>query len=226
MKDPFRSERLVYRAARPGVQQDIDVFQALNDDRIGFVNSNIGNIRLPGPADAAAYLKSVSEDLLGAIICLKDDSGQAGTPIGELHLAGSPPYMRHHRNTEIGIDILPAHQGKGYGTEVVRWALHYAFQMAGLHKVRIRAFEYNHRAIRLYEGLGFVHEGREREAVWWDGRFWDSVEMGMLDREWRALQDGTRDSAVREGAQPAQVIESARRGGRSTEDSQKQQVEA
>lgn len=52
----------------------------------------------------------------------------------------------------------------------------------------IRAFEYNHGAIRLYERLGFVHEGRERKAYWHEGRWWDGVMMSMLENEYWDLQ--------------------------------------
>lgn len=88
----------------------------------------------------------------------------------------------------MAIDILPLYQGKGYGSEAIRWGLNHAFKRAGLHKVRIRAFEWNDGAVRLYERIGFKHEGREREALWHEGRFWDSIEMGMIDREWWEMQ--------------------------------------
>ena len=51
----------------------------------------------------------------------------------------------------------------------------------------VRAFEWNTGAIKLYERLGFKHEGRGREALWHEGRWWDGLEMGMLEGEWREL---------------------------------------
>jgi RimJ/RimL family protein N-acetyltransferase len=33
---------------------------------------------------------------------------------------------------------------------------------------------------------GFIIEGRAREAVWRDGRFWDEIHMGILDQDWQA----------------------------------------
>jgi L-amino acid N-acyltransferase YncA len=57
----------------------------------------------------------------------------------------------------------------------------------GLHRVSIRAFEWNKGAIRLYETLGFRHEGRGREAMWYEGKWWDDVGMGMLEGEWWEL---------------------------------------
>lgn len=111
-----------------------------------------------------------------------------GTPIGQIHLSSLPSRMRHHRNTEIGIDILPAFQGAGYGSEAITWVLHHAFHRLGMHKMRIRAFEWNEGACRLYGRLGFLEEGRERESLWHEGRWWDSVEFGMVEGEWRGMR--------------------------------------
>ncbi|PVI04932.1 acyl-CoA N-acyltransferase [Periconia macrospinosa] len=119
-------------------------------------------------------------------------------PIGQLNLKASPTNAHHHRNTEMGIDILPLYQGKGYGGEAIRWGLNYAFKRAGLHKVRIRAFEWNEGAVRLYERIGFKHEGRERESLWHEGRFWDSIELGMIDREWWDMQKVNAEKEERE----------------------------
>ena len=42
--------------------------------------------------------------------------------------------------------------------------------MAGLHRVSVKVFEYNDGARRLYEKLGFTHEGTIRENWWYDGQ--------------------------------------------------------
>jgi RimJ/RimL family protein N-acetyltransferase len=47
----------------------------------------------------------------------------------------------------------------------------------------VRAVEYNARAIRTYQKCGFVVEGREREAAFVDGIWYDDVMMGILDSE-------------------------------------------
>lgn len=200
-RDPFSSARLIYRAVTDS-PSDIALFAAINDDRIGHENSNGSNIKLPTPADAEKFRKSLQDDLLGAIICLAPDESNSDlglqqlTPIGQIHLTGLGQRTQHHRRTEVGIDILPEWQGKGYGSEAIRWALDYAFRKAGLHKVRVRAFEWNVGAIKLYERIGFKHEGRERESLWHEGRFWDGIEMGMIDREWWELQKERRDESI------------------------------
>jgi len=43
---------------------------------------------------------------------------------------------------------------------------------------------------RLYERLGFVHEGRKRDYLWFDGKYWDMVQLAMLEHEWRERYGG------------------------------------
>jgi RimJ/RimL family protein N-acetyltransferase len=107
------------------------------------------------------------------------------TPVGTLSLSRVWEQNAQHRNTTLGIGILRAYQGRGYGTEAIQWALKWAFRYANLHKVEIEAFEWNQGALRLYERLGFVKGGRKREHLWFDGRYRDLFELGMLEREWR-----------------------------------------
>lgn len=77
--------------------------------------------------------------------------------------------------------------GRGLGTETTSLMLGHAFERLGLHRVGLTVFEFNARAIRAYEKAGFRIEGRLREAVRRDGRFWDEVTMGVLEDDWRAL---------------------------------------
>jgi RimJ/RimL family protein N-acetyltransferase len=212
---PFSSARLEYRAIRP---VDTALFAAITADAIGFINSSVTNIKLPTESDANGFMKECAENyLLGTAIWLKHPEDMTkeqrlelvekakkegrehmvevwGTAIGELHLRRLSPDSAHHRSTSIGIDILPEFQSRGYGGETINWALDYAFRRAGLHRVEIKAFEWNKGAIRLYEKLGFKHEGREREAFWHEGRFWDGVQMSMLEGEWRELQKAKEEN--------------------------------
>jgi ribosomal protein S18 acetylase RimI-like enzyme len=56
--------------------------------------------------------------------------------------------------------------------------------------VGLTVFAFNERAIRAYEKAGFRVEGRLREAVRRDGRFWDEIAMGILRGEWLARSPG------------------------------------
>ena len=74
--------------------------------------------------------------------------------------------------------------GKGYGTDVMRVILRYAFTEVNLNRVTLNVFEYNPRAIRSYEKAGFRHEGRVRQFLNKEGRRWDMLFMGILREEW------------------------------------------
>jgi RimJ/RimL family protein N-acetyltransferase len=81
--------------------------------------------------------------------------------------------------------------GQGYGTEAAQLMLWLAFERIGLHRVGLTVFSFNERAIRSYEKAGFRVEGRAREAIARDDRYWDEVQMGILRDEWLALRAGT-----------------------------------
>ncbi len=78
--------------------------------------------------------------------------------------------------------------GRGYGSEATALMLEHAFGTLRLHRVALSVFAFNERAIRAYRKLGFVTEGRSRQAIWRDGRFWDEILMSIIEDEWRAVR--------------------------------------
>jgi UDP-4-amino-4,6-dideoxy-N-acetyl-beta-L-altrosamine N-acetyltransferase len=91
---------------------------------------------------------------------------------------------RTHRKADIGIVIgEPEYWSKGIGTEAMRVALRYGFDALGLNKISLDVLEYNARAIRMYERVGFQQEGVHREDMYKDGRFVNVVRMSLLARE-------------------------------------------
>ena len=192
--NPFRSARLLYRAVES--PDDDAFFLSIQTEPTDFQNSNARLHRPQSRKDAASYQRYVAEEaLLGVIICLPPTQPQLKPmPIGVIHLKSLPPHMMHHRFSEIGIDIAKGHQGQGYGTEAIRWCLKWAFSVAGLHRVAVRAFEWNYGARKLYEKLGFKQEGVNREELYHNGRWWDGYLFSMLDREWKAMQDDKKEA--------------------------------
>jgi RimJ/RimL family protein N-acetyltransferase len=94
---------------------------------------------------------------------------------------------RRHRTAEFGL-VLDNRKawGKGYGSEAVRLLLRFVFRELGYEKVGLSAYEFNTRALALYEHLGFQHEARRRSAIYTDGRRWDELYMGMTRAEYDA----------------------------------------
>jgi RimJ/RimL family protein N-acetyltransferase len=95
--------------------------------------------------------------------------------------------------------------GHGYGTEATGLMVQHAFERLGLHRVALSVFAFNERAIRAYRKAGFVVEGRSRQSIWRDGRYWDELHMSMLDTDWavRGQAPGAPEpSVVDVGGQP------------------------
>lgn len=86
---------------------------------------------------------------------------------------------------EIGVKRL---WGRGYGTEATRLMVEYAFQTLNMNRVWLKVYEDNDRARRAYERVGFRKEGLLREDIWREGRYWDSILMSLLRREWLAAR--------------------------------------
>ena len=79
---------------------------------------------------------------------------------------------------------------KGYGTDMLRLCLRYAFLELGLQRVSLTLHEYNPRALRSYEKAGFRLEGRTRLGALREGRRTDVLWMGILREEWLAMLNG------------------------------------
>ncbi len=95
------------------------------------------------------------------------------------------------RRGEVGISIGDKrYWGKGYGTEVMRLLLQHGFETLNLNRIYLRVFAYNEGAIKVYRRVGFQEEGRLREDHYFEGRYWDTLIMGILRRDWQAAREG------------------------------------
>ena len=79
----------------------------------------------------------------------------------------------------------PDDRHQGYGTEAIELLLRYAFEELGLNRVGLSAFEFNGEAIAAYEKLGFVVEGRYRQAIKRNSGFHDAILMSIVKDEWQ-----------------------------------------
>ncbi|WP_028562806.1 GNAT family N-acetyltransferase [Paenibacillus pinihumi] len=90
-----------------------------------------------------------------------------------------------NRNAECILNISEKeYWGKGIGTEALTLLLDYAFLEMNLHRVFLRVFSFNEKAVRLYTKLGFQQEGIARQAIYRDGRWSDIIHMGILQDEY------------------------------------------
>jgi RimJ/RimL family protein N-acetyltransferase len=92
-----------------------------------------------------------------------------------------------NRSAGFGLIIGEAElRGRGYGTEVTRLMLDYAFTGLGLHNVMLTVYEYNAAGRRVYEKAGFKEIGRRRQCRWLAGRLWDEIYMDCLATEFES----------------------------------------
>jgi RimJ/RimL family protein N-acetyltransferase len=202
MTSAFRSERLVYRAIEQN-DEDNAFFYSLLSDTEGFGNYDI---RLQKPfsrKESDKYAADHENRLLAVMICLPIPNSEGGEkggeklkPIGVVGLGGLPQWGLHHSHSGIFLFIEKGEQRKGYGGEAIEWVLKWAFETRGLHRVGIEYVGWSEETGKLYRRVGFRDEGRTREFLYRGGRWWDKVNLGMLDWEWREMQE--RKLEVRE----------------------------
>jgi len=126
-------------------------------------------------AEEAWYARaSIATDRAPFTVYARDD----GQPIGRADLTSID---FRHRTASIGLFIGEAdRRGRGYGTEIVRLLLDYAFTALGLHNVMLTAYEYNLAGLRTYSKAGFTEFGRRRQCHWMGGQWWDEVYLDCL----------------------------------------------
>lgn len=122
-------------------------------------------------------------DGLGFAIEKRDGAVQL---IGMVSLAGMGP---DSRCATLGIALGRDFLGRGYGSDAMRVIVDYGFRELGLHRIQLGVAPFNPAGIRAYQKAGFTEEGRLRESVLHDGRWYDEILMAILDHEWAARRD-------------------------------------
>jgi RimJ/RimL family protein N-acetyltransferase len=103
--------------------------------------------------------------------------------VGEVVLNAYEP-----ENDTCGFRILvgPAGRDRGLGSEATRLVVDHAFSTTDLHRIELEVYAFNPRALRVYEKVGFVVEGRRRDALRFDDERVDAIMMSVLRPEWAA----------------------------------------
>ncbi|KAL6808436.1 acyl-CoA N-acyltransferase [Trichoderma camerunense] len=183
----FVSEKLVYRSVQI---EDKDTFYEIISEP-GCME--LGHPLIPRPPIQRSmdeFLEVYQKKaLIFVFICLKETSESGhptpGKPIGSLNM--TPPSLESkedHRSTSFAIWLSEEYRGKGYGAEATKWAVDWAFNYTGVHRIELWSFSYNEAAIRLWEKIGFKLEGRKRESVWFQRKWFDTVLYSILEHEW------------------------------------------
>lgn len=89
-----------------------------------------------------------------------------------------------NRSAAFGIGIWKkARQNQGLGTDATKTILKFAFNDLGLHSIMLEVHEFNKRGIHVYEKIGFKDIGKKREAIYRNGKYYDTIFMDILDKD-------------------------------------------
>lgn len=89
------------------------------------------------------------------------------------------------RRPELGYWLVPEVHGNGYGKESVSLVIEYVFRVYDHPAVGAGAYGFNDASRGLLESLGFIEEGRIRKDRFIDGEYRDTIQYGLLRREWQ-----------------------------------------
>ena len=82
----------------------------------------------------------------------------------------------------IGITIGSKYWGKKYGQDSIKTLLKYLFEELNAIKVELEVIKYNLRAINCYKKCGFVEDGIRINKVYIEGKYIDTLIMGILKK--------------------------------------------
>lgn len=142
---------------RPGRRDDIPAIQSLYRD----VAMTPGGIARSPSEVTQEYVEGfVSASLDRGIILVAELEGLSGLA-GELHTYRSELAIFRHVLGELTVAVHPAAQGQGVGRQLFIMLLDSVKrEHPDVSRVELVTQEGNHRALRLYEGVGFRREGR------------------------------------------------------------------
>jgi RimJ/RimL family protein N-acetyltransferase len=135
----------------------------------------IGFVEAPPIEGTRAFVKSIVGG--GGIQFLAVTAGDE--VVGWCDITPTPLEGFRHSG-RLGMGLLPEYRGQGLGSRLVVAAMA-AARASGIERIELEVFASNARAIRLYESLGFAHEGIKRRARKLDGAYDDNVLMALVE---------------------------------------------
>jgi len=96
-------------------------------------------------------------------------------------------YDKMNLSIRIGVDVAMKLRGRGYGRKILEALKKYCFQCLNTHRVWLLVLETNKRARKLCKLQGFAVEGKQRGAIFREGKYLDYIMMSMMEDEYRSL---------------------------------------
>ncbi len=120
------------------------------------------------------YKEMYEEDEFGWIFIALDEKG---TPVGHL-LMRMADYEKN--SVHFGFIVVDASmRGKGYGSEMVRLAVQYAFEILKVKMVTLGVFDTNPGAQACYRKVGFITESYDLDVLTYKDEKWGMYNMAI-----------------------------------------------
>jgi RimJ/RimL family protein N-acetyltransferase len=122
----------------------------------------------------------------GNSYCFALRASADGRLIGFLHIA----YVAWvHGAAMFKLVLGEPEDWEHYSREALEMTLRYSFDELNLFRVSAHVEEHDEPAQNLYRWAQFFLEVRQRQAVYYNGRYWDRLSFGMLRPEWLTFQN-------------------------------------
>lgn len=102
-----------------------------------------------------------------------------GKVVGNLNFSGGSRERNVHVG-EFGVSVLKEYWGKAIGKELINYLIGWSKNSKIIRKINLRVRTDNERGIYLYKKLGFLKEGILKRDFLINGKFYDSLLMGLL----------------------------------------------
>jgi RimJ/RimL family protein N-acetyltransferase len=96
-----------------------------------------------------------------------------------------------HRNAMLGIILGREFKGKGYASNACKLLLKHVFDVLCLHRIHLSVIKENKTAIKLYENLGFVKEGIEKDVHNYKSKYFDGIRYNLIDHIYYNMHEKT-----------------------------------
>lgn len=140
----FQTERTILRAYEPADADNLlDHWNSLEIQDLAFIDFAAPRTK--------RFIEKTAEEIQsndGLFVMISDKS--TGEFIGQFALS-----MPHRKNRigDIGLSLVDAYRGKGYGKEILTWGIQHGFRNCGLHRIALGTVEHNAAARALYKSV-------------------------------------------------------------------------
>ncbi len=163
---------------RSADEADLDFLTALRTSQ--HVQNNVGQFIFVNQINQREWLANISKSRADKFMIFEILQNGVFEKIGMIRLTSID---WQNRSVCVGGDILESKIGQGYGQAMYEIIFKLCFKIWDMNRVWLSVLEDNARAIKLYEKMGFVHEGRQRAAIYKDGKHVDYLMMSILKTE-------------------------------------------